>query len=457
MGFTVVESSNEKLSFVIKKNPATAPHIKPVRKGYCIGWFFDKKTPDSNTTRYVTRFVDVGENVSFPKNRDDDYDYLPYMQYCAPALMTVVVKEMFSTVLNQGAPEDTVSACSFEQAVVKLSNRAVKLLEKLNTFVKNYEIKITQSKVGDRCIGMYNFKVSSNQSTISDLLKYVYLLGNVLNCMTFGFSEKPIDSSLDKIVKIINEINLPYYIRYTIKTHMIGKKEFLRVKSALEGDDKKIVMMQGNTQSQRFDFISKNVLNFCASAQKNRHIVDIGCGEGYYVKGILELLKSKKQSVVYHAHDIESTEMDKIDMLIKTDDDYANVIAYRSFDDLVDALNKLSPDAEIMIIFSEVIEHIPCAEVTNYVVDLINRIKFRKMIVTTPQAEFNVHYLLNPGEFRHLDHKQEFTKAQFTEIMTDILTKSVKIRDLDMEYTEIGDVVDGVSMSQGVVITSKHE
>ena len=54
-------------------------------------------------------------------------------------------------------------------------------------------------------------------------------------------------------------------IRYMLKTTMIGLREFPRVKKELEGgiDYKdKIKMSFGNTQNQRFEFISGNLLKF---------------------------------------------------------------------------------------------------------------------------------------------------------------------------------------------------
>src|SRR5699024_10742565 len=39
----------------------------------------------------------------------------------------------------------------------------------------------------------------------------------------------------------------------------------------------------------------------------------------------------------------------------------------------------------------------------------------RHVIVTTPNAEHNARYELGPGEFRHPDHRFEWTRAEFEE------------------------------------------
>lgn len=439
MGFITLSSDNPNLSFIIKKNPASSPHTRPVRKGLCIGWFKDLDT------KYVIKFTDTQELVSFPKNHSDEYDYLPYMQYCAPILMTCILKEMFGTCINQGSVDDLIGKCSISQGVMKLSRRAQNLSDKLNLYIKQYQIELKETIIPN----IFEFSIKSEHSTVSELLQYAYILGYIFNCLTFGYNEKPDSSALDKIIKIINNINVPYYIRYLIKNSMIGRKEFDRVKESLQlSKDSNILMKYGNTQEQRCDFIAEHINNFCKDTlAKNKHIhlVDIGCGEGYYVKNILEMIEKKKYKVQYHAHDINESEMDQIDMLIKTDDVYKCVSAYRSIDHMIQKLNELSENDYILVIFSEVIEHIPIDDVKSFMIKLLKNIKFKQMIITTPTYEFNKHYMMTT-EFRHPDHKQEFTKEQFIFLINDIIRDSEI--DLRSEYYPVGDQINEIGMSQ---------
>jgi len=207
-------------------------------------------------------------------------------------------------------------------------------------------------------------------------------------------------------------------------------------------------MKYGNTQDQRCEFISEHVNMFCKDAitkDKQIHIIDIGCGEGYYVKNILEMIEKKKYKVRYYAHDIDETEMDRIDILIKTDDVYKCVSAYRTIDQMIEKLNELSENDYILIIFSEVIEHIPIDDVKPFMIKLLKSIKFKQMIITTPTYEFNKHYMMTE-EFRHPDHKQEFTKKQFINLMDEITRDSETISR--SEYYPVGDQIDGIGMSQ---------
>lgn len=217
MGFLILKSKNKMMSYVINKNPNTSPHLKEIRKGVCIGYFFNQQDQRDQRNQqdqdqyqqYITRFVDINENVSFPRNQNSaQYDYLSYKKYCAPILMTCIVKEMFGTIINKSSEHDVKNECSIEQGLMKLSGKAVKLINKLNTYIKQYSIKLVKTNV----TGLYKFTLSSNLSYISDLLQYAYILGFTLNCLTFGYTEKPDSSALDKIIKIMNNINAPYYI-----------------------------------------------------------------------------------------------------------------------------------------------------------------------------------------------------------------------------------------------------
>jgi small RNA 2'-O-methyltransferase len=337
---------------------------------------------------------------------------------------------------------------------MKLNNRSVNLIKKLNDFVNNYKIVLTDI---DSTKGLYSISIQSDQTLICDLLQYCYFIGYTLHCLTFGYGEKPDKHGLDKIIKIMNNVKIPYYIRYLYKIYMIGKEDFLRVKEELQGTED-IKMVDGNTQTQRYDCIARNVLEFCESSKnlgKNPHIVDIGCGEGYYIKKLLKLLKTKNYMVQYHAHDIDPDEMQKIKTLKSNESDpmYSSLHDYDSLDQLTQKLSENTDNDQIMIVFTEVIEHIPVNQVEEFMNKLIQSIKFHKMLITTPDHSFNQFYSKEPGEFRDDDHKQEFTRQQFCDLIEKILKDTGHSDDFNTQYLMIGDTVQGISMSQGFLIT----
>lgn len=63
----------------------------------------------------------------------------------------------------------------------------------------------------------------------------------------------------------------------------------------------------------------------------------------------------------------------------------------------------------------EVIEHLYIKDLENLVEHVFAYIRPRLVIVTTPNADFNVLFSQMPcGQFRHADHKFEFTRYQFS-------------------------------------------
>ena len=69
------------------------------------------------------------------------------MQYASPMLLVTVVREMFNTILNQTDEKDVSTNCVIEQAIVKLSDKAYKLIHKLNKHITNYQIILTNEPI----------------------------------------------------------------------------------------------------------------------------------------------------------------------------------------------------------------------------------------------------------------------------------------------------------------------
>jgi len=447
MGFLILESSNNKLSFAIKKNPLTTPHIKELRKGQCIGWFSDdiQDQKMERTFRYIIKFTDIGESVSFTKEHDSEYDYLPYMQYCSPLLVASISKEMFKTAMNQSTEDDITSNTAVIQPIMKLNKRAINFIEKLNKHVSKYVINIKKYDIPD----LYHFTLESKSTKLCDILQYAYLISYILQCLTFGYYEKPVNGSLEKILKIMNDLNLPYYIRYLFKIYFINKSEFDKYKTQIQGNNK-IIMEYGNTQSQRCSHITNGMISFCKESKlknKNIKIIDLGCGEGYYIRELVRLLTDKEFKFEYYAHDIDPSEMESIEKLVENNSDYKCVRPISKYDDLVKIINTFKNDDNVFVIFSEVIEHIPLDKIDSFMSGLLE-LRFNKLMITTPQKEFNKYYMMDEKEFRHPDHKQEFTKQQFV----DYIEKLTQNKKLTITYQMIGDKVDGISMSQGYLI-----
>ncbi|MFB6454199.1 3' terminal RNA ribose 2'-O-methyltransferase Hen1 [Chitinophaga sp. Hz27] len=139
-------------------------------------------------------------------------------------------------------------------------------------------------------------------------------------------------------------------------------------------------------------------------------IVDLGCGEGKFLKVLKDmpgLTKVLGMDVSYPSLEIAKSKL-KLHKLPEAEREKFQLIqgalTYRD--------TRLSGfEAGVLI---EVIEHLdlPRLEILERVVLEFARPKH--LIVTTVNAEYNVMYeKLKPGEFRHGDHRFEWTRAEF--------------------------------------------
>ena len=124
-----------------------------------------------------------------------------------------------------------------------------------------------------------------------------------------------------------------------------------------------------------------------------------------------------------------------------------NVTVLESFEAFTLSLaSKEVPDMDIICV--EVIEHMEKAEATALIREVITFGKqyARTLIVTSPNADFNVNYGLDTA-YRHDDHKFEFTEKEFTEWVAEI---GEVCKETPAEIFGIGDTVDGVVTTLGV-------
>ena len=85
-------------------------------------------------------------------------------------------------------------------------------------------------------------------------------------------------------------------------------------------------------------------------------------------------------------------------------------------------------------------------KVREFIEMLVININFSKILITTPNHDFNVNYDMDT-EFRHHDHKWELGKKEFCEFIA-----TISFPDCVVKFFDIGDVVDGVCCTLGVEI-----
>ncbi|PTR40621.1 3' terminal RNA ribose 2'-O-methyltransferase Hen1 [Rhodococcus sp. OK611] len=89
------------------------------------------------------------------------------------------------------------------------------------------------------------------------------------------------------------------------------------------------------------------------------------------------------------------------------------------------------------VVLMEVVEHVDESRLPALVRSVFADMHPRVVLVTTPNAEYNVLYPnLEPGTFRHPDHRFEFSRTQFEAWAAEVTSA----HDYDVSFTGIGDV-----------------
>jgi len=421
---TINESPNEKLGFVIKKNVNNpAPIVcKKIGKGTGFG-YYAKGDPST----YIALFRDAPNEVSFKEHTDQKFEYMTTLQYNSPHCALKLLTEYFQSAGKKLDENDTGSNNKIIFEMIKLEGRPKSILNKLNSYIKNIHIEIE-----DIVHNSYKITVS-NTGTIFELINYTVAILIIVS--TLNTNDLYVGTDLvDRCIRSLVAIDAPYYIRYLVASRMIKRSMFKKLKSRLEeSSSHKYTLNYGTTALHRQDLI----LNYI---DLEKSVIDYGCGEGSYVKGIAPIIS--KKGGTYYAHDIDKDELAKAVKKAK-DMNLTNV----KFFDSEEELRKVAIE-ECTIIVSEVVEHLPPDQSVDIIANIINNYNWLRIIITTPNYEFNVNYDIEG--FRHDDHKVEFTRSEFKEYMDSVFEKVHK--NYSVKYIDVGDIVDGTSCSQGAII-----
>ena len=187
--------------------------------------------------------------------------------------------EYFSVTMNKNNQDDIVCKNSLEVTQIYLNERAIKFINSMDKFINELSIDLVHINYN-----IYTLNITGNM-TLQNLLKYCYFIGTIASIMSTGHE---IDNSCGgKILDIIMELDIPYYPRYLIK-NCFKYTDFSSIRKILAiSNTNKMALYGGTTQQQRYDFISSQI-------NPDTHIIDFGCGEGYYVRKIIPKLYKNK-------------------------------------------------------------------------------------------------------------------------------------------------------------------
>lgn len=88
-------------------------------------------------------------------------------------------------------------------------------------------------------------------------------------------------------------------------------------------------------------------------------------------------------------------------------------------------------------------------EASNLILKILN-MPHQKVIITTPNKEFNQNYKIFEDDVRNEDHKFEMVRDEFVNFIVEIVNK---VTNKNVSFFEIGDTVNGLKPTLAAVIT----
>lgn len=417
MAIIDIKSSNEKFSWIIKKNPETQelskkPFQRDLRKGEILSWYINGST-------FRSYFKENGNESSFYKHLSNNY--LNQGAYNCPYVYCSIINENFSSVLKNNNEDDIISQNEIIIHQIYVSNFNI-----LKLFKKHFEnIEINESLIENK---VFNIQFKGNCS-LSYLMKVAHIL-----CLIFSIEDKNLildinESIAKKYAQYLLDIDAPYFIVYLFNSRLIN--DFSIFKSIKEMfKNKQWDLYYGNTQKQRYDQIKKIITG-------GSLLNDIGCGELYYSKYFKDIYEK------INAWDADKSIQERnARFLLKKG--INNISLKEEF-----KITEMTTNQETDLLITEMLEHIPKDDAKKILND-IKSYNFRKLVITLPNKDFNQFYKLGE-EFRHDDHCWEPTYDESVEMIKDIFNDSLKT------VKKIGDQINDISVSTLFVIEKNGE
>jgi len=430
----VLSSTNPKLSWIINKNPENEFGgflAKSLKKGVLQGYYHK-----DDKTKYIGYFKDSENEMSYS---DKDYENLDTTRYNSPNIILDMVKELFGDLYKKKSEHDEDNKYEHSFYIPSLLLRRFNYFTLFSKYFNDFEF-IIEEKVAKTC----SVTIKTNKS-LSDLINMVL----IFNLFAVSLNQRDVylnDDVIKKYTSIFTKLKVPYFMAYVYKSKIIPnrKKIFKQIKGQLEKsivDANNVNLVVGDTHTQRINYITELLDSQC-------HLLDFGCGEGRYVKMLAT--KLDKMNLEYHGYDIDEEVLEEAKGKAIKKYCLKNVHFYSKKEEVFVDGSVLDATKCYDVLLTEVIEHLELNDAKKLMIDLLNLKNINRLVVTTPNAEFNQYYKLDlDNEMRHDDHKFELDRKQFTDTISEVI-ENVNF-EYDVKYFNIGDEVDGVTPTQGII------
>jgi 3' terminal RNA ribose 2'-O-methyltransferase Hen1 len=421
------------LGYLLHKNP-TNVHTTELSFGNAYV-FYPEATHDLCTAALLLEVDPVGlvRNRRGPSGEEGLLDqYVNDRPYVASSFLSVAIARVLGTALTGRSKHRQELA----DAALPLSARLSVLLCKpgeeliLKLFAPlGYEV-VTQRHVLDESFSEWGespyYTVELKQTIrLQELLSHLYVLVPVLD------AEKHYWVGDDEVEKLLRhgegwlnthphkEVIVTRYLKYR---HYLAKEALSRLadEDQTDPDTEDVAHAEEELAIESPLRLWEQRLGSVVSVLKARgarRVLDLGCGEGK----LLRTLMDEKQfthilgmDVSHRSLEIAADRLHFDRMPPKQKERISLLHGSLMYKD-----QRLSGfDAACVV---EVIEHLDPPRLAAFERVLFEHARPQKVVITTPNAEYNVRFETLPaGQFRHKDHRFEWTRAQFQAWATSI-------------------------------------
>jgi 3' terminal RNA ribose 2'-O-methyltransferase Hen1 len=411
------------LGFLLHKHPERVQEVDlSFGKAHV---FYPEATPERCTAALVLEVDPVG----LVRGRGDGEGtldaYVNDRPYVASSFMSVAIARVFGTALSgrcEDRPELAERPLPFVVRLAVLPCRGGEGLLRRLFEPLGYEVRAEHHPL-DTVFPMWGegpyFTVELHaQKTLSDLLTHLYVLIPVLD------DDKHYYVGQDELEKLLRhgEGWLPSHPekdliarRYLRHFKSLTRQALARlvqdegvdpdVTEAVHADEEADIERRVSLAEERVGTVLAVL-----KAEGARSVLDLGCGEGRFLRALLADAAFDKIVGVDVSHraleraserlrleDLPARRRERISLL-------HGALTYRD--------KRLAGfDAAVII---EVIEHLDPARLHAFERVVFEFARPTAVVITTPNVEYNVHFPgLPAGRFRHRDHRFEWTRAEF--------------------------------------------
>lgn len=389
------------------------------------------------------------------RNRDQDFQLAQYVNdrpYVASSFLSVAIAQVFGSALQgrcKERPELVATPIPLEARLAVLAVRGGEPVLRMLFEPLGYEVEAVRHALDERFPewgeGPYFSVTVRKTTTLAELLTHLYVLVPVFDTRKHYFVG---EDELEKLLAKGEGWLAGHPAKDEIARRYLGNRMSL-VRSALSrlvdeddaDDDGEPEKEKAEEKLERALSLNEQRLMTVLAALRAggaRRVLDLGCGEG---KLLRELLKDRQFEEIV-GMDVSVRPLEIAARRLKLDrlpDNQAERLKLIHGSLMYRDKRLAGFDAAAVV---EVVEHLDPPRLKAFERALFEFAKPKSVVLTTPNREYNaVWETLPAGQFRHADHRFEWTRAEFRAWANDIAERygyEVRFVGVGPEHAELG-------------------